>query len=50
MLYRSFGRTGEEVSALAFGCMRLSTDTKEAVRSIRVALDEGIVEALRTCL
>ena len=50
MQYRDFGKTGERVSALGFGCMRLPTrdnlthslDEPEAVRIIREGIDRGI--------
>jgi len=52
MNYRKFGRTGWEVSALGFGCMRLPTtdgnagsgniDEPEAIRLIRHGIDAGI--------
>jgi len=50
MKYRPFGKTGREVSALGFGCMRLPTtddfplsanvDEAEAVRMIRRGIDD----------
>jgi len=52
MQYRKFGKTGIEVSALGFGCMRLPTtdgialsgniDQAEATRMIRHAVDNGV--------
>lgn len=50
MQYRDFGKTGEKVSALGFGCMRLPTldnlthsiDEKEATRIVRNGIDNGI--------
>jgi uncharacterized protein len=49
MKYRSFGRTGWNASALAFGCMRLpcdggpdKVDEELAVRMIRTAIDAGV--------
>ena len=50
MQYRDFGKTGEKVSALGFGCMRLPTrndfkhsiDEQEAIRIIRNGIDNGI--------
>ncbi|MCX7031494.1 MAG: aldo/keto reductase, partial [Spirochaetes bacterium] len=49
MKYRTFGRTGWQVSALGLGCMRLPTlgvpdklDDPEAIRLIRHAVDRGV--------
>jgi predicted aldo/keto reductase-like oxidoreductase len=52
MRYRKFGPLGEDVSALAFGCMRLPTtdgvpqsgkiDEPETIRMIRHAIDRGV--------
>lgn len=50
MQYRKLGKTGLNVSALGFGCMRLprsesgnsGADTEEAVRMIRYAIDNGV--------
>lgn len=51
MQYRQMGSLDWQVSALGFGCMRLPTsrrllmktvDTKEAVGTIRMGIDEGI--------
>ena len=36
------GNTPLVVSRIAFGCMRLSDDPKEALNAVKVALDEGI--------
>ncbi|MDR1293332.1 MAG: aldo/keto reductase [Clostridiales Family XIII bacterium] len=47
MLYRTFGKTGERVSLLGFGAMRLPTaggkvDEAESIRMIRHAIDSGV--------
>lgn len=51
MQYRDFGKTGEKVSALGFGCMRLPTtdgkggkniDEAEAQRIVRYGIDNGV--------
>lgn len=50
MLYRPFGRTGEQVSVLGFGCMRLpvvddrpdSIDVPLATRMLRYAIENGV--------
>jgi predicted aldo/keto reductase-like oxidoreductase len=49
MKYRTFGRTGWQVSALGLGCMRLpildapdKLDDPEAIRLIRHAIDGGV--------
>ena len=42
MKYRAFGRTGWEVSALSFGCMRLSDDAELNKRLISSAIDRGV--------
>jgi predicted oxidoreductase len=36
------GSSSLEVSSVALGCMRLSSDTDEAMATVQVALDEGI--------
>lgn len=50
MLYREFGRTGEKVSILGFGCMRfqvMDNDPKKiieekAIEQVRHAIDRGV--------
>ncbi|MBR2868143.1 MAG: aldo/keto reductase [Clostridia bacterium] len=49
MQYRTLGKTGVDVSALGFGCMRLPTvegtdkiDEQEAIRIIRLGIDNGV--------
>jgi predicted aldo/keto reductase-like oxidoreductase len=50
MLYRPFGRTGEMVSILGFGCMRLPVvdgrqeciDVPRATEMVRYAIDHGV--------
>ena len=48
MIYRPFGKTGFQVSALSFGCMRLPTkekgevDEAEATRMLHYAIDHGL--------
>ncbi len=48
MIRREMGKTGEKVSALGFGCMRLPTrndqsiDIDEATRMLRFAIDNGV--------
>jgi uncharacterized protein len=42
MKYRKFGRTGWEVSALSFGCMRLSEDMELNQKLISTAIDSGV--------
>jgi len=47
MLYRKVKKTGEELSILGFGCMRLPQkrgriDEKRATRQVRSAIDQGV--------
>ena len=42
MRYRSLGKTGLQVSALSFGCMRLSDDMDLNKKLISKAIDYGI--------
>ena len=47
MLYRKVKKTGEELSVLGFGCMRVPQkrgriDEKRATRQIRSAIDRGV--------
>ena len=53
MLYRKMPKTGDKLSILGFGCMRLpgsrmNVNEKEAIRQIRYAIDNGI-NYLDTC-
>lgn len=42
MLTQKLGTTSLDVSRIALGCMRLGEETKQAVATIRTALDQGI--------
>jgi len=48
MLYRKMPKTGDELSILGFGCMRLpvkadfSIDEERATRQLRYAIDHGV--------
>ncbi len=47
MLYRRMNKTGDELSILGFGCMRLPQkagriDEERATRQIRLAIDQGV--------
>ena len=48
MLYRKIPKTGDELSILGFGCMRLPMtkdwriDEPRAIRQIRIAIDQGV--------
>jgi predicted aldo/keto reductase-like oxidoreductase len=42
MLYRKIEKTGDELSVLGFGAMRLPSDKKRAIKQIRYAIDHGV--------
>ncbi|MEI8243144.1 MAG: aldo/keto reductase [bacterium] len=42
MRYRKLGRTGWEVSALSFGCMRLCDDQEYNTKLVQQAIDAGV--------
>ena len=42
MQYRKNPKTGEDISLLAYGCMRFPRDERETERQIRYAIDQGI--------
>ncbi|MDO4549771.1 MAG: aldo/keto reductase [Planctomycetia bacterium] len=48
MKYRDFGKTGEKVSALGFGCMRLATNPDNTIdvatteKMLKYAIDRGV--------
>jgi predicted aldo/keto reductase-like oxidoreductase len=42
MRYRPLGKTGLKVSALSFGCMRLSDDQELNTKLISQAVDQGV--------
>jgi len=42
MKYRAYGRTGWEISALSFGCMRLGDDAQYNEKLIGTAIDAGV--------
>ncbi len=48
MQYRSFGKTGEKVSVLGFGCMRLATRSDGSIdedlteKMFKYAIDHGV--------
>jgi len=42
MQYRKHPKTGEEISILAFGCMRFHKEEAEAERHVRYAIDHGV--------
>jgi aryl-alcohol dehydrogenase-like predicted oxidoreductase len=42
MQYVDYGKTGLKVSRFGLGCMRFPSDTNEAIRMVRYALDNGV--------
>lgn len=42
MQYRTDPKTGRQLSALGFGCLRFHKDQKEIERQIRYAIDQGV--------
>ncbi len=42
MLYRKLEKTGDELSVLGFGAMRLPSDKKRAIKQMRYAIDHGV--------
>jgi predicted aldo/keto reductase-like oxidoreductase len=42
MLYRKIEKTGDELSVLGFGAMRLPSDKKRAIEQMRYAIDHGV--------
>jgi predicted aldo/keto reductase-like oxidoreductase len=42
MEYRSFGKTGLQISRFGLGCMRFPNDEAEAIRMVRHAIDKGV--------
>lgn len=42
MQYREMGKTGDKVSALGYGCMRLPDDLGEATRQVHMSIEMGV--------
>jgi len=42
MIYRTNPKNGDELSQLAFGCMRFPKDENEIEKQLRIAVEKGI--------